>query len=81
MDSKTTIFNVQELKEKLIKMTLDEVIDSLEFKGYNPLNQLVGYLKTGDDKYITSFNDARKKISEFDRSEILVVLLKSYLGN
>ena len=81
MDSNTTIFNVQELKEELIKMTLNEVIDSLEFKGYNPLNQLVGYLKTGDDKYITSFNDARKKICEFDRSEILVILLKSYLGN
>ena len=80
MDSNTTIFNVQELREELIKMTLDEVIEALEFKGYKPLNQLVGYLKTGDEKYITSFNDSRKKISAFDRSEVLLVLLKSYIG-
>ena len=77
---RTTIFNVQELREELIKMTIDEVIEALKNKGYNPTNQLVGYLKTGDEKYITSFNDSRKKILTYDRSEILMVLVNSYIG-
>ena len=60
--SKTSIFNVQELRQELILMMLNEVIEALEFKGYNATNQLVGYLITGDLKYITTFNNSRKKI-------------------
>ena len=48
--SKTSIFNVQELRQELILMMLNEVIEALEFKGYNATNQLVGYLITGDLK-------------------------------
>ena len=59
--SKTSIFNVQELRQELILMMLNEVIEALEFKGYNATNQLVGYLITGDLKYITTFNNSRKK--------------------
>ena len=78
--SKTSIFNVQELRQELILMMLNEVIEALEFKGYNATNQLVGYLTTGDLKYITTFNNSRKKISEYDRSEILRAIINGYLG-
>lgn len=78
--SKTSIFNVQELRQELILMMLNEVIEALEFKGYNATNQLVGYLITGDLKYITTFNNSRKKISKYDRSEILRAIINGYLG-
>ncbi len=78
--SKTSIFNVQELRQELILMTLNEVIEALEFKGYNATNQLVGYLITGDLKYITTFNNSRKKISEYERSEVLRAIINGYLG-
>ena len=78
--SKTSIFNVQELRQELILMTLNEVIEALEFKGYNATNQLVGYLLTGDLKYITTFNNSRKKISEYERSEVLRAIINGYLG-
>ena len=71
---------MQELRQELILMTLNEVIEALEFKGYNATNQLVGYLTTGDLKYITTFNNSRKKISEYDRSEILRAIINGYLG-
>ncbi|MEG0794387.1 MAG: IreB family regulatory phosphoprotein [Bacilli bacterium] len=80
MDSRTSIFNVLELKQELILMTINEIVEALEYKKYNPTNQLVGYLITGDDKYITTFNDSRKKIKNFDRSEVLMAIINSYLG-
>lgn len=80
MDNKTTIFNVKELRQELILMTLNEVIEALEFKGYNATNQIVGYLLSGDPKYITSFNNSRKKICSYDRSEILMAIINAYLG-
>lgn len=80
MDSKTTIFDIKELREELINLTISEVVDALEYRGYNATNQLVGYLKTGDEKYITTFNNSRQKIKEYDRSEILMVIINKYLG-
>lgn len=80
MDGKTSIFNVKELRQELILMTLNEVIEALEFKGYNATNQLVGYLNTGDLKYITTFNNSRKKIAKYDRREILMTIINAYLG-
>lgn len=80
MDNKTSIFNVAELRQELILMTLNEVIEALEFKGYNATNQIVGYLISGDSKYITSFNNSRKKICQYDRSEILMTIINAYLG-
>ena len=77
---KTSIFNVVELRQELILMTMNEIIEALEFKGYNPTNQIVGYIMTGDLNYITSFNNARKKITKFDRVEILKCLINAYLG-
>lgn len=78
--NKTSIFNVAELRQELILMTVNEVIETLEFKGYNPTNQLVGYLATGDLKYITTFNESRKKIGKYDRSEILMAIINAYMG-
>lgn len=80
MDNNTTIFNVAELRQELILMTINEIIEALEFKGYNATNQIVGYLMTGDIKYITSFNNSRKKIAKYDRAEILKALVNGYLG-
>ena len=80
MDNKTSIFNVQELRQELVLMTLNEVIEAMEFKGYNAVNQLVGYLMTNDSKYITTFNNSRKKILSYDRVEIMKAIINSYLG-
>lgn len=52
---------------------------SMEKKGYNPINQLVGYLLSGDPTYVTSYEDARKKIRTLERDEILEELIRSYL--
>lgn len=79
MDNKTTVFNVKELRQELILMTINEVIESLEFKGYNATNQLVGYLISGDYKYITTFNHSRAKLAQFDRSEVMMAILNAYL--
>ena len=61
--------------ENIIKSTCS----SMEKKGYNPINQLVGYLLSGDPTYVTSFEDARKKIRTLERDEILEELIRSYL--
>ena len=78
MDNNTTIFNVKELRQELILMTINEVIEAMEFKGYNATNQLVGYLATGDLKYITTFNHSRSKLSKFDRTEVLMAIINLF---
>ena len=65
---KTSVFNVQELRQEMILMILNEVIDSLNKKGYNAENQLVGYLLTGDVTYISNFESAREKMKTLRRS-------------
>lgn len=76
---KTVLFNVEEIKNASIKIMLKEVYDSLKLRGYNPDNQIVGYLISGDPGYISNFQDARNKILSVDRSEIVVALLKNYM--
>lgn len=76
---KTSIYNVKELKQELILMDLKEIVSALEEKDYNAVNQISGYLLTGDETYITSHNNARKKISKYKRSEILSAILNGYL--
>ena len=58
---------------------LENVFNSLQEKGYNPINQLVGYILSGDPTYITSYNNARSLIRKIERDEIIEELLKSYL--
>ena len=75
----THLFDAEEIEDALIRKTLEEVYFSLEEKGYNALNQIVGYLVSGDPGYISSHKNARAKISENDRSKILIMILKGYL--
>ena len=76
----TIIFNFNVLRQELIMMTINEVILSLEKNGYNPTNQLIGYLLTNDLSYITSKDDARKKISKYSREELLMAIINGYMG-
>ncbi len=62
-----------------VRAVLKEVYAALEEKGYNPINQLVGYMISGDPAYITSHSNARNIICKVDRDEILEILLKNYL--
>lgn len=63
-----------------VREILTDVYKSLEEKGYNPLNQIVGYLLSGDPAYITSHNNARVKIRKVERDDILEELVKSYIN-
>lgn len=80
MNEKTSLFDVNLVKKKLISSTLKEVYDALEERGYNPINQLVGYIISGDPGYISSYKDSRDKILEYDRSLITAVILEDYLS-
>lgn len=80
MEDKTSLFDVSIIKKKLISTTLKEVFDALKERGYNPINQIVGYLISGDPGYISNFKDSRNKILEFDRAEIVAIILEEYLG-
>ena len=75
----TNLYSIEEFEEKLVSDTIKDVYHALEERGYNPTNQLVGYLMSGDPGYISSHKEARNKISKIDRSKILEVLLKDYI--
>lgn len=62
------------------KEVLNEVYNSLKEKGYNPVNQLVGYLISGDPTYITNYNGARTLVRKLERDEILEEVIRYYLG-
>lgn len=75
----TMQFSVNMEPDYRAREILKDVYISLQEKGYNPINQLVGYILSGDPTYITSYNNARSKIRKIERDEILEELLKSYL--
>ena len=77
--SETTIFSIYNEKDEEIKTALKEVYTALQEKGYNPINQLVGYILSEDPTYITTYQGARNKIRKLDRDDILQSLLKNYL--
>ena len=77
---KTMNFEVYREENSKVQETLKEVYDSLVEKGYNPINQLVGYILSGDPTYITSYNDARNKIRSIERDELLEKMVKDYIG-
>ncbi len=79
MDRNTIMFNSFKT-QKSNKQILEEVYAALEEKDYNPLDQLVGYLISGDPSYITSFNNARTLIKSIDRDELISEMLKVYLN-
>ena len=81
MFDKTMTFSMNEEKEIELKRTLTIIYDALVQKGYNPINQIVGYILSEDPPYITTHNNARNLIRHIDRDELLQVLVRSYLNH
>ena len=80
MDDFTRKFNIPTDKDLEIHKILSTVYQALEEKGYNPINQIVGYILSEDPTYITNHNNARTLIRKVDRDELLQILLRRYLG-
>ncbi len=76
----TRRFKLELDKDDEIKAVLTTVYNALQEKGYNPINQIVGYILSEDPTYITNYNNARTLIRRIDRDELLQTLLKSYLS-
>ena len=79
MLDKTMTFSLGNERQAEIRRILTAVYDALREKGYNPINQIVGYILSEDPTYITTHNNARSLIRRIDRDELLQVLVKSYL--
>lgn len=77
----TVRFDFDDNRKKEVSETLAIVYRSLEEKGYNPINQIVGYLLSGDPAYIPRYRDARNLIRHHERDEIMEVVVKDYLSN
>ena len=77
----TRKFNIRYEKDQEIKAILTTVYDSLKQKGYDPINQIVGYILSEDPTYITNYNNARSLIRKLDRDELLQELVKQYLSD
>ena len=80
MDDFTRKFSIVDEKDAEIRHILTTVYRALEEKGYNPINQIVGYILSEDPTYITNHMGARPMIRKLDRDELLHVLVKNYLG-
>lgn len=74
------MFKVKAEEDIKAEDILHHVYAALKEKGYNPINQLVGYLLSGDPAYITNYNDARSMIRKLERDELLEELVRKYLG-
>ena len=79
MDDKTIPFSLGDERDMQIRMVLNQVYEALKEKGYNPINQLVGYILSEDPTYITTHKGARSLICKIDRDDILQSLFKDYL--
>ena len=77
----TRKFTIRYEKDQEIKTILTSVYDSLKQKGYDPINQIVGYILSEDPTYITNYNNARALIRKLDRDELLRELVKQYLSD
>lgn len=80
MNDKTMTFSLGDEREEEMKQILVQVFDALQEKGYNPINQIVGYILSEDPTYITTHDNARSLIRKIDRDELLQSLVKSYLS-
>ena len=76
----TRAFSIRDEKEYQIRQVLTEVYEALNEKGYNPVNQIVGYILSEDPTYITTYNNARSLIRKINRDELLQTLVRSYLN-
>lgn len=79
-NQKTQTFSIHEEKEMSMKEVLSAVYGALQEKGYDPINQLVGYIISEDPTYITNHNNARGLIRKLDRDELMEELIKNYLN-
>ncbi len=77
--NETRVYETSEFQDEMISQVIKEVSQILEDRGYNPINQIVGYLMSGDPGYISSHKEARNKITKFERTKILEVLVKDFL--
>lgn len=75
----TKVYGSNDFQNEYVSSTVKEVADILDSRGYNPVNQIVGYLMSGDPGYISSYKEARSKILEFDRTKILEMLVEEFL--
>lgn len=79
MERNTIMFDASKVEQKTTKEVLDTVYAALEERGYNGVDQMVGYILSGDPSYITSHNNARSMISKIDRDDLVEEILKAYL--
>ena len=79
VDKNTIQYSIRKENELQMKEVLTTVYDALKEKGYNPINQIVGYILSEDPTYITNYNNARTMICKLDRDELLQALVKNYL--
>lgn len=79
MGEPTAIFSIHDQKDQEIHDIMQQVYTALQEKGYNPINQLVGYILSEDPTYITTHNNARSLIRKVDRDDLLQALVRSYL--
>ena len=77
----TQFFNISNDPEIQVKRVLESVYHAMAEKGYNPVNQMVGYIMSGDPTYITSYHSARSTIMKVERDELVEELLKEYIRN
>lgn len=77
----TQYFKVEMEQENSVKKIMEEVYDALNEKGYNPVNQIVGYIMSGDPTYITSHRNARSIIMKAERDELVEEMLTAYIKN
>ena len=79
-NEKTITFSLKDEKEIEIRRVMQAVYEALVEKGYNPINQIVGYILSEDPTYITNHNNARSLIRRVDRDDLLNAMVRSYLG-
>lgn len=77
----TKIYDSDEIQTEYVAQVVKEVSTILESRGYNPVNQIVGFLMSGDPGYISSYKEARSKITKLDRTKILEVLVENFVNN
>ena len=80
MSDPTAVFSIYDEREREIRAVMQEVYDALKEKGYNPVNQLVGYILSEDPTYITTYKNARSLIRRIDRDDLLQALVRNYVN-
>lgn len=75
----THLYDIDEFNEAVAEKTLKDVAEILEERGYNSINQIVGYIMSGDPGYISNYKEARSKICKIERIKLLELMVKSYI--